>query len=168
MTGSPKAQNVLSIEDAIDFARNQRDQLVAGADALLSLDISDTSDEAYAKLQAAMEKAAPKLAHDGWAHKYWFLISPDRIDDYHSPRYQRFHLFKILQMPPDGIGILEALVLKLQNTVAVNFAGNPALALPIPLIHDKVHVTSLQLVGPPRSEAALLNAGRFVETSTKK
>ena len=107
MTGSPKAQNVLSLEDAIDFARNQRDQLVAGADVLSSLDIGDTSDEAYAKLQAAMEKAAPKLAHDGWAHKYWFLISPDRIDDYHSPRYQRFHLFKLLQMPPDGIGILD-------------------------------------------------------------
>ena len=107
MTGSPKAQNVLSLEDAIDFARNQRDQLVAGAAALSSLDVGDTSDEAYAKLQAAMEKAAPKLAHDGWAHKYWFLISPDRIDDYHSPRYQRFHLFKLLQMPPDGVGILD-------------------------------------------------------------
>jgi 5-methylcytosine-specific restriction protein B len=107
MTGSPKAQNVLSLEGAIDFARNQRDQLVAGADALSSLDIGDTSDEAYVKLQAAMEKAAPKLAHDGWAHKYWFLISPDRIDDYHSPRYQRFHLFKLLQMPPDKVGILD-------------------------------------------------------------
>ena len=107
MTGSPKAQNVLSLEGAIDFARNQRDQLVAGADALSSFDIGDTSDEAYAKLQVAMEKAAPKLAHDGWVHKYWFLISPDRIDDYHSPRYQRFHLFKLLQMPPDEVGILD-------------------------------------------------------------
>jgi len=72
-------------------------------------------------------------------------------------------------IPPNlGIGILEALVLKLQNTAAVNFAGNPAVALPIPLVHDTVHVTSLQLVGPPRSEAELLNAGRFVEASTKK
>jgi 5-methylcytosine-specific restriction enzyme B len=107
MTGSPKAQNVLSLEDAIDIARKQRDQLVAGADVLSSLNTGDTSDEAYVTLQAAMEKAAPKLAHDGWAHKYWFLISPDRIDDYHSPRYQRFHLFKLLQMPPDKVGILD-------------------------------------------------------------
>ena len=107
MAGAPKAQNVLSLEDAINFARSQRDQLVAGVDVLSSMDIDDTSDEAYAKLQGAMEKAAPKLAHDGWAHKYWFLISPDRIDDYHSPRYQRFHLFKLLQMPPDGGGILD-------------------------------------------------------------
>jgi 5-methylcytosine-specific restriction protein B len=107
MTGSPKAQHLLSLEDAIDFTRHQRDQLVAGADALSSLGVGDTSDEAYARLQLAMEKAAPKLAHDGWAHKYWFLIRPDIIDDYHSPRYQRFHLFKLLQMPPDGVGILD-------------------------------------------------------------
>jgi 5-methylcytosine-specific restriction protein B len=107
MTGSPKAQNVLSLEEAIDVARKQRDQLVAGADALSALSVGDTSDDAYVKLQEAMEKAAPKLAHDGWAHKYWFLISPDKIDDYHSPRYQRFHLFKLLQMPPDRVGILD-------------------------------------------------------------
>jgi 5-methylcytosine-specific restriction protein B len=107
MTGSPQGQRVLSLEDAIAFARKQRDELVAGAEVLLSLDANDTSDEAYAKLQAAMEKAAPILARDGWAHKYWFLISPNRIDDYHSPRYQRFHLIKLLQLPPDGAGILD-------------------------------------------------------------
>jgi amidase len=67
-------------------------------------------------------------------------------------------------IPPVGkIALLEARVLVMQNTVAVNFAGNPALAIPIP-VHDKtVPVTSLQLVGPRLSEAALLNAGRLLE-----
>jgi Asp-tRNA(Asn)/Glu-tRNA(Gln) amidotransferase A subunit family amidase len=105
-----------------------------------------------------------------------------------------------LQTPPPPIplnwkiGLLEAQMLQLQNTVAVNFAGNPAVALPIPLrydvkvavkrtqspagasrdplnqqIHDgKVSVTSLQLVGPRLSEAQLLNAGRLVEAAVKK
>ena len=79
-----------------------------------------------------------------------------------------------LQAPPPPIapdfriGILEAFILNLQNTAAVNFAGNPALAVPIPLHHDHIHLTSLQLVGPPRSEAELLNAGRFVEATEKK
>jgi 5-methylcytosine-specific restriction protein B len=107
MTGSSQTQQVLSLEDAIAIARTQRDELLAGAEVLVSLDTGDTSDTSYAQLQTAMEKAAPKLSGDGWAHKYWFLINPDRLDDYHSPRYQRFHLFKLLQMPPDRVGILD-------------------------------------------------------------
>src|ERR1700736_419715 len=58
------------------------------------------------------------------------------------------------------IAFLEARVLGLQNTVAVNFAGNPAVAIPIPVNDVSVPVTSLQLVGPRLSEAELLNAGR--------
>jgi len=62
------------------------------------------------------------------------------------------------------IALLEARMLILQNTVAVNYAGNPALALPIPVNDKTVPVTSLQLVGPRLSEAALLNAGRLIES----
>ena len=62
---------------------------------------------------------------------------------------------------------MEALMLELQNTVAVNFAGNPALALPIPLHDAEVAVTSLQLIGPRLGEAQLLNAGRLVEAAVK-
>ena len=81
-------------------------------------------------------------------------------------------------------GLFEARVLGLQNTVPVNFAGNPALAMPIPLrylnfgrnpdmampmplIYEGIPVTSLQLIGPPLSEAELLNAGRLVEKAVK-
>ena len=72
-------------------------------------------------------------------------------------------------IPPNfKIGVIEALVLKFQNTVPANFAGNPALAMPIPIKHFGVPVTSLQLIGPPRSEAELLNAGRLVELAVRK
>src|SRR6201998_1715654 len=63
------------------------------------------------------------------------------------------------------IALLEARVLNIQNTVPVNFAGNPALAVPIPVSHEHFPVTSLQLIGPRLSEADLLNAGRIVEAS---
>lgn len=66
------------------------------------------------------------------------------------------------------VGVLEALILNKQNTVAVNFAGNPALALPIPLRNSRVDFTSLQLVGPRHSEAGLLHAGKFVESAWKE
>ena len=108
ITGSPIAQKVLSLDDAIAIAREQRDELLAGSRALAALDSTDTSDTAYARLQLAMEQGAPKLADAGWAHKYWFLIHSDRLDDYHSPQYQRFHLLKLQQMPPDEVGILKS------------------------------------------------------------
>lgn len=62
-----------------------------------------------------------------------------------------------------GTPAFEALVIGTQNTAAVNLAGTPALAIPVPLKDDAVTVTSLQLVGPMRSEAGLLRAGRLVE-----
>jgi amidase len=64
------------------------------------------------------------------------------------------------------IALLEAQVLNLQNTVPVNFAGNPALSVPVPVSHEGFPVTSLELVGPRFSEAKLLNAGRLVEAQT--
>jgi amidase len=80
-----------------------------------------------------------------------------------------------LQKTPPGrplldlrIGILEALMLQLQNTVAVNFAGNPALAVPVPLHGTRVPETSLQLIGPRLAEADLLNAGRLVESAVQR
>jgi amidase len=60
--------------------------------------------------------------------------------------------------------VFEKRVFDSQNTVGVNFAGNPALALPIamPPKGDFVPLTSLQLIGPRLSEAQLLNAGRIL------
>ena len=67
--------------------------------------------------------------------------------------------------------LLEAAVLSIQNTMPVNFAGNPALAIPVPLEPERRRqgrngpLTSLQLVGPMLSEAELLNAGRLIEAA---
>ena len=66
-----------------------------------------------------------------------------------------------------GTVAFEARVLALQNTQAVNFAGVPALAIPVPIPRQSVPLTSLQLVGPSHSEAELLNAGRLVENAVK-
>ncbi len=46
-------------------------------------------------------------------------------------------------------------------TNAVNLAGFPALALPIPTGHRLP--ASLQLIGPPNSEALLLATGSVIE-----
>jgi Asp-tRNA(Asn)/Glu-tRNA(Gln) amidotransferase A subunit family amidase len=62
-----------------------------------------------------------------------------------------------------GTPVFEALTLALENTVAVNFAGNPALAMPVPVDVNDIPVTSLQLIGPRLSESQLLSAGHSVE-----
>lgn len=69
-------------------------------------------------------------------------------------------------VPLFGDVLFENRVFEIQSTIAVNFAENPAIAIPIP-IKGKVPVTSLQLVGPPNSEAALVNAGRIFESKSE-
>ena len=59
--------------------------------------------------------------------------------------------------------VFEAHVLGIQNTVPVNYAGNPAIAIPVLLQKGNFPVTSVQVIGPNRSEAELLNIGRLIE-----
>src|SRR5882724_9650912 len=44
ITGSPLAQQVMSPDEAIEIARGQRDELLAGSRALDAVDTADTSD----------------------------------------------------------------------------------------------------------------------------
>jgi Asp-tRNA(Asn)/Glu-tRNA(Gln) amidotransferase A subunit family amidase len=71
------------------------------------------------------------------------------------------------KLPPHPLifersALFEARVLNIQNTVAVNYAGNPAIAIPIRYQKRGFPLTSLQLVGPKLSEAGLVNAARMV------
>ena len=58
--------------------------------------------------------------------------------------------------------IFELRALALQNTVAVNYAGNPAIAIPIPFQDRGFPLTSVQLIGPRFGEAGLVNAARLI------
>jgi amidase len=102
---------------------------------------------------------AAKLARSEWQHTLRQFFK--KVDFVAVPTLRR--------LPPKvpffgRSAAFEALVLDLQNTEAVSFAGNPALAIPIPLGGKDDRVTSLQLIGPRLSEAELLNAGRLIES----
>ncbi|MBN2445586.1 MAG: AAA family ATPase [Phycisphaerae bacterium] len=103
MTGSPSKQREISTAEAIDVARKHRDQLLRGIEVLEQLPAEPT-DEAYADLQAAMDRVAPDVSDRAWGHKYFSLLYPDKLDDFHSPEWQRFHLMALLQTPPAGDG----------------------------------------------------------------
>jgi amidase len=87
----------------------------------------------------------------------------DHVDAIALPVLQRTPLPRNLILP----GLFEGRFLEIQNTVAVNYAGVPALAVPIPLEGRDFPVTSLQLVGPANSEARLLRLGSQVEKALR-
>lgn len=98
MTGHPRDQRDLSVEDAVAIARRHRDQLLAGV-GLLERFAAHSADADYLALQEDMNRLAPQVNDTAWGHKYFSLLFPEKIDDFHSPSYQRFHLIKILQKP---------------------------------------------------------------------
>jgi len=103
MSGSPQKQIPLSVEQAISIARRNREQLLKGVRLLEALP-SPASNEQYAALQQALDEQAHDVSNTSWGHKYFSLLFPDKLDDYHNPYYQRFHLLKMLQMPAADTG----------------------------------------------------------------
>jgi 5-methylcytosine-specific restriction enzyme B len=102
-TGSAQHQIDISTVEAAKIARTQRDELLLAAQLLEELPLS-ASDTQYAALQNEMTQVAPHIATASWGHKYLSLLYPDKLDDFHNPWYQRFHLIKLLQTPPAGDG----------------------------------------------------------------
>lgn len=103
LTGSPQNQRELTLPEAVAMARTHREQLMAGLELLNKLP-PNGSDTDYAHLQAQMDRRAPTVSRVAWGHKYFSLLYPDKLDDYHAEAYQRFHLIKLLQQPPAGDG----------------------------------------------------------------
>ncbi len=101
--GSPQNQIEISTEEAIRVAGKHRDQLIKAAE-LLDLLPENGTDEDYLNLQREMDKSAPNISDSAWGHKYLSLLYPEKLDDYHRADYQRFHLIKMLQIPPEGDG----------------------------------------------------------------
>src|SRR2546430_3151952 len=102
-TGSPQNPEELTVEQAIEKARQHRAQLIRGIELLDKMPANGT-DEDYAQLQLEMNRVAPDVSDLAWGHKYFSLIYPEKLDDFHNPDYQRFHLIKLLHLPPQGEG----------------------------------------------------------------
>ena len=102
-TGSPTNPVELTAEQAIDIARRHRDQLIRGVELLEKLPVNGT-DQDYEHLQQEMNHVAPNVSDLAWGHKYFSLLYPEKLDDFHNPDYQRFHLIRLLQLPPQGEG----------------------------------------------------------------
>lgn len=96
-TGSSQDQKALKLGEAIAIARKHRDELIAGAQVLERFRAAQSDD--YGKLQEQMLKAAPSVGDYAWGHKYFHLLFPEILDDFHQQSRQRYHLIKLLQSP---------------------------------------------------------------------
>jgi len=86
VTGGAGNEKVLSTPEAIAIARKHRDQFVAGARILEEFSI--TSDDArYLKLQSDLDQYAPDTSRLAWGHKYFHLLFPEKLDDYHNQKW---------------------------------------------------------------------------------
>jgi len=93
----------LTIEEAVVIARKHRDQLLKGVELLKQVPLRGSDDD-YRRLQERLDREAPDVSDLAWGHKYFHLLFPDKLEDFHSPELQRFQLLKMLQQPPEGKG----------------------------------------------------------------
>ena len=104
IAGSPQNERIVSESEAVEIAISQRDQLLAGTALIESLP-ENAGDGMYLDLQQNLKQASPDIYSKGWAHKYWHLLFPTKLDDYHNVEWQRFNIIKLLQLPPLGDGL---------------------------------------------------------------
>ncbi len=107
MKGHPTKQVELSIDEAVSIAKMHREQLVRGVELLKQMP-ADADAEDYRKIEAAMFEEIPDVAYKMWGHKYFALMFPDILDDYHNFQLQQFHLTKLLIDPPKKDGRYQA------------------------------------------------------------
>ena len=104
VTGSPQKQREISESEAIDIARQHREQLLAGCHVLENNADIEPKDAAYRSLERDIYEVAPDVASKAWGHKYFSLLYPHVLDDYHVEKYQTYNLLRLLQVPPEDAG----------------------------------------------------------------
>jgi 5-methylcytosine-specific restriction protein B len=104
VTGGSTSEKNISEADAVVLARKHREQLLLGMELLEALP-DGADDPEYLNLQKRLELQAPDICRLVWAHKYWALLFPEKLDDFHSERWQRHNLLRVLDTPPEQAGL---------------------------------------------------------------
>lgn len=101
--GHSTAQETISVPQAIEIARRNRNQLIECCHILDSFPVG-ASDLDYVELNQRLKAAGPDIVETSYIHKYLHLLYPEKIDDFHNENLQKYQLIKMLQIPPEGGG----------------------------------------------------------------
>ncbi len=97
ITGSPTKKEMLSEEDALELGKEIRDRLIRGAEVIRASRLESLAD--YEKLHDTLIEEIGPTATNGWIHKYFFMIFPDKFVTMHSEEWQK-HILRALQIRP--------------------------------------------------------------------
>jgi len=101
VTGNPQNPRVLTADEAVELGRKLRDSLVAGAELIEKLG-SNISIEEYIKLQNDLDNVLiENMSNLGWVHKYYHMLYPEKIDAFHSIKWQKHILICCRVKPVD-------------------------------------------------------------------
>ncbi|TYQ17893.1 UNVERIFIED_CONTAM: 5-methylcytosine-specific restriction protein B [Acetivibrio alkalicellulosi] len=93
VTGNPQNPTVLSLHEAISLARELRDILISGSETIKQISITNMGSSEYKKLQDSFDNDMKyNMNRLAWVHKYYHMIYPSVIDNFHSARWQRHGL----------------------------------------------------------------------------
>lgn len=93
VTGNPQNPTILTLDEAVLLARELRDILVVGSETIKQLLDTTLGSEEYRKLQENFDNNMKyNMSKLGWVHKYYHMIYPNLIDDFHSAKWQRHGL----------------------------------------------------------------------------
>lgn len=93
VTGNPQNPTILSLDEAISLARELRDILIFGSETIKKISSANMDIDEYKKLQENFDNNMKYNTNRlGWVHKYFHMIYPNVIDDFHSTKWQRHGL----------------------------------------------------------------------------
>ncbi|WP_202905692.1 hypothetical protein [Clostridium botulinum] len=93
VTGNPQNPTILTLDEAILLARELRNILVGGSETIKRLLDTTLGSEEYRKLQESFDNNMKyNMSRLGWVHKYYHMIYPNLIDDFHSAKWQKHGL----------------------------------------------------------------------------
>lgn len=101
--GHGNAPKDIPVDEAVTIAQRHRDQLLAAVE-VLGARAADPTDEDSLALQNDLRRVAPDVENTAWGHKYFCLLFPDQIEDFHVEDFQRYNLIRLLQLPPQVDG----------------------------------------------------------------
>lgn len=93
VTGNPQNPKILSLEEAVSLARELRDTLIYGSEIIKQFLSTGMGIDEYKRLQENFDSNMKyNMNRLGWVHKYYHMIYPDVVDDFHSAKWQRHAL----------------------------------------------------------------------------